>query len=392
MKSKKKKQHDGQQLHQRAIKVRIHPTEEQEILIQKTFGCCRFYWNHALNDEQEFYAATDVHFIPTPAKYKKDFPFLSEVDSLALANDQLALEKAFSAFFDANNKAKYPRFKSKKRDRKSYSTNCQYPKGGNQTIEITTAGIRLPKLGVVAATLYRKPLEGWKLKGATISQSASGKYYCSLLFEYWSQTPKAVCSSLETTIGLDYSSPSFYVDSEGFSPEKYRWYRKAEEKLAKEQRKFSRMVRDSKNYEQQKRKIALLHERIANQRKDFAHKESRKIANSWDAVCVEDIDLRAMAGSLHLGKSTLDNGFGMFRNFLEYKLKEQGKYFVKIDKWFPSTKTCSACGVVNAEIVLGVSEWTCTCCGTHHMRDHNAAINIKNEGHNLISRITVSAA
>lgn len=379
----KKKISSDRQLQQRAIKVRIYPDEKQEVLIQKTFGCCRFYWNQALSDEQEFYAATDSHFIPTPAKYKKQFPFLKEVDSLALANTQLNLNSSFRKFFDKNDKARYPNFKSKKRSRKSYTTNCQY-NNGKATIYTTGKGIRLPIAGFVEGIMYHKPPDYWVLKNATVSQSSSGKYFCSLCYEFEEPVPQAVAPSLESTIGLDYSSPQFYVDHNGCSPAVPHAYRKSETRLAKLQRQLSRMVPGSKNYEGQKHKIAVVHEKIANQRNDFVHQESRRIANAYSAVCVEDIDLRGLSGSLRLGKSTMDNGFGKFRTCLEYKLCEQGKHFVKIDKWYPSTKTCSVCGTVKPDIVLGVSEWDCPCCGTHHMRDRNGAINIRNEGYAML--------
>ena len=147
------------------------------------------------------------------------------------------------------------------------------------------------------------------------------------------------------------------------------------------------MQAGSKNYEQQQRKIALLSEHIANQRKDFCHKRSTAIAKQYDAVFVEDIDLRGMAGSLNLGKSTNDNGFGMFREMLQYKLVEQGKVFGKVDRWYPSTKSCHNCGYINKEVTLGVDEWTCPSCGTLHMRDHNAAINIRDEGMRMLQLI-----
>lgn len=370
---------DGKRKKQRAIKVRIYPTPEQEILMQKTFGCCRFYWNHALEDEQEFYAATDKHFIPTPAKYKTAYPFLKEVDSLALANTQLDLNTAFSKFFDKDDDAKYPKFKSKKRSRKSYTTNCQY-REGSVTIWTNGKGIRLPILGFVLGKMHRKPPQNWVLKNATVYQSASGKYFCAICYEIVEDIPAEVEPTIETAIGLDYSSPHFYVDDEGHSPEIPHWYRASEDKLAKEQRRLSRMKYGSKNYEQQKKKVALIHEKVANQRNDFLHKESLRIANACSVVCVEDIDLRGLSGSLHLGKSTMDNGFGKFRVMLQYKLEDRGKHYVVIDKWYPSTKTCSVCGVINPEVVLGVEEWTCPACGTHHLRDKNGATNIKNEG------------
>ena len=365
------------QYKQRAIKIRIFPSDAQKKQITRTFGCCRFVWNKMLSDEQLFYYATDKHFIPTPAKYKNEFPFLKEVDSLALANTQIDIKNAFSKFFAGD--AEYPRFKSKKNPKKSYTTNCQH-KDVHATIRLVHKGVRLPLLGIVPAKIHRTPMPGWKLMSATVSETQSGKYYCSLLYEIEEPVHIPVDPTEGTSIGLDYSSPNFYVDCNGYSPEKSRWFRASEEKLGKLQRRLTRMEKGSKNYAEQLHRIQVLQEHIAAQRLDFTHKESRRIANAYNAVCVEDINLRAMAGSLHLGKSTNDNGFGMFRNQLEYKLMDQGKPLIKVGKWFPSTKTCHVCGFINGEVVLGVQEWICPSCGTSLLRDHNAAINIRNEG------------
>ena len=363
----------------RAIKVPLYPTVEQEGLLLRTFGCCRFVWNQMLSDEQTFYAATGKHFIVTPAKYKALYPFLGEVDSLALCNEQLAIKKAFTAFFSKGNKAKYPNFKSKKHSRNSYTTNVAST--GASNLAVGDDFVKLPKIGYVEANIYRKPKKDWGLKSATVSQTKSGKFFCSLLFEFEVKEPEpTVLPNEDNTIGLDYSSPLFYVDSDGCVPVKGRWFRDAEDKLAKEQRKLSHMQKDSKNYQQQLRKIELLHEKIANQRKDFAHKESRRIANAYNAVCVEDLNLANLSRTLKLGKSTSDNGFGMFRLFLQYKLEEQGKYYIVVDKWFPSSKTCGCCGYKNKDLSLGDREWVCPVCGHTIDRDHNAALNIKREG------------
>ena len=369
----------GKEIRQRAIKVRIYPTDDQEIAFAKTFGCVRFIWNQMLSDEQEFYAATDKHFIPTPAKYKEKSPFLKEVDSLALANVQQNLNQAFQKFFKDPNKVGHPNFKSKKKSKRSYTTNCQYTESG-PTIEVVENGIKLPKVGVVPAYIYRQPMPGWTLKSATVSQNASGKYFCSLLYEFVVDTPKEVLPAEETSIGLDYSSPDFYVDDQNNSPGRPRWFREAEQKIARMQRQLTRMQYGSKNYIQLRQKLRELQEHVANQRKDFAHKQSRKIANSYDAACVEDLDLSALSRTLNLGKSTLDNGFGMFRTFLAYKLQEQGKSLIKIDKWFPSSKTCHECGYVKKDLTLNDRIWVCPCCGAIVHRDANAGKNIKTEG------------
>lgn len=186
--------------------------------------------------------------------------------------------------------------------------------------------------------------------------------------------------SVERGIGLDYSSPLFYVDSEGRSPEFPKPFRTAEAKLANEQHKLSRMKRGSKNYNKQLLKVQKLHEHIANQRKDFLHKLSREIANSYDNVCAEDINLRGIASGLRLGKSTNDNGFGMFRNFLEYKLGEQGKLLIRIDRFYPSSKMCSVCGYIKDDLTLEDRIYVCPSCGSVIDRDKNAAINILVEG------------
>lgn len=378
-KSKKKLRH-GEILRQRAIKVRIFPNEEQRILIGKTIGSCRWLWNNMLSDEIRFYEETDKVFIPQVTAYRKQAPFLKEVDSLALANAKINLEEAFRNYRSKTHKAKFPTYKSKKKSRASYTTNCQYQKE-RQTIYLVRNGIRLPKLGVVAANIHRFPQDGWKLKSATISQSRSGKYFCSLLYEFIVQEPQKILPTEETAIGLDYSSPLFYVDDHGYSPAAYQhWFRRLEEKLACAQRKLSRMKKGSSNYQKQQHRIALIHEHIANQRKDFAHQESRRIANAWDTVCVEDLNLQNIAQSLHLGKATCDNGFGMFREFLSYKLDDQGKHLITIDKWYPSSKTCYHCGYVNDELTLADREWRCPSCGNLIHRDKNAAKNIKSEG------------
>lgn len=372
---------------QRAVKVELYPTDEQRILIHKTFGCVRAVWNDMLGDEQEFYAAADKHFIPTPAKYKKKRPYLSEVDSLALCNAQLALKKAFKRFFENPGHFRHPKFKTKKKAKKSYTTNCQYLKSG-PTVFTTKNAVRLPKLGLVKANLYRQVSDGCDLrrrscgvlKSATISETKSGRIFCALLYEFDVPAPKEVLPTLENSIGLDYSSPLFYVDHENRSPDKPRWFRESEAKLAHEQRMLSHMKYGSKNYIRQLRKIEVLQERIANQRKDFTHKESRRIANAYGAVCVEDLDLQAMAQSLNLGKLTNDNGFGMFREFLKYKLEEQGKHLIKVDKWYPSSKTCHYCGGYYKDLQLGEEEWVCPHCGKHILRNQNAGINIRREG------------
>ena len=374
----------------RAIKYRIYPNEYQKDLMNKTFGCVRKVYNMGLELQQGLHAADMKSMSRNELNqfcnhvWKDELGYLREVDKFALTNSLFNLSNAFKNFFDK--KGRYPRFKSKKDHKMSYTTNAT---NGNIAVERMgkkCGRIKLPKLGWVEVCIHRDPETGAVLKNATISMSQSGKYYVSILFAITVKAATPVTPDIKKTLGLDYSSPLFFVDSDGCSPEVPHAFRRIEQRLAKEQKRLARMGRGSKNYEKQRLVVARLHERASNQRKDFCHKESRKIANSWDTVCVEDIDLQAMSGALRLGKSTMDNGFGMFRVFLQYKLEEQGKHFVVIDKWYPSTKTCNHCGEYHSDVRLGQKEWTCPHCYKVLRRDLNAARNIRDEGFRTIKR------
>jgi putative transposase len=325
-----------------------------------------------LGDKIAYYNETNEVLKTTPAKYKPEFEFLKEVDSLALANAQLNLDKAYKNFF-RNKSIGFPKFKSKRKNQNSYTTNCV-----NDNIKVVDGRIILPKIGAVKMKLHRDIPDNYILKSVTVSKTPSGKYFASILYEY-----ERIIEPVEinTTIGLDFSMAELYVDSNGDEPNYDRYYRRSLDKLRRMSRTLSKMKKFSNNWYKQKHKIAILHEKIANQRKDFLHKESRKIANSYDLIGVEDLNMKAMSQALNFGKSVADNGWGMFRAFLQYKLRESGKYFVTIDKWFPSSKLCSTpnCGYKNDHLELSVREWVCPNCGVAHNRDHNAAVNIKNE-------------
>lgn len=311
----------------------------------------------------------------TPAMYKKDYPFLKEVDSLALANVQLNLQKAIRNCFDKTRKKQngFPVFKSAKHSRRSYTTNNQ--KG---TVAIMDHRyIKLPKAGKVKAVIHRIPEEGWVLKAATVSQDGDGKFYASLLFEYEREIPCVKVS--DNAIGLDYKSDGLYMDSKGYSPSGHKYYRENQKKLAHAQRKLRNMIPGSNNYKKQQRKVARIQKHASNQRKDFLHKESTKIANLYDIVCVETLNMKTMSNKgFRNGKATMDNGYGMFQTMLKYKLVDRGKYFVKVDQWYPSSQMCSCCGR-KKKLKLSQRIYTCE-CGSTMDRDLNAAINIKNEG------------
>ena len=360
------------------IKVRLHPTAEQADLIEKTFGSCRYLWNKMLTDVQEFYAATDLHYVPTPACYKKEAPFLKEVDSQALCAVHQNLRKAFLDFFRNPSAFQYPKFKTKKAQKDSFTVYCR-PYHTGPSIRITESGIQMPKLGALPANLYRKPPLNASLRFVTVTKTKSGKYFCSITFSCETKKPAEIVPAPERTLGLNYSLTRFYVDSEGGSPEQPQLARSSG-KLAKMQRKLSRMEYGSKNYEEQLQKVRLQYEHIANQRRDFIHKESRRIANAWDTVCVRNDEMNQLDRLATRG-NVLDSGFGSFRECLRYKLARQGKQLLVVDRYYPSTRTCSVCGhVMPEEIPMKRRTWTCPQCGAKLKREANAAKNIKAQG------------
>lgn len=366
----------------KAIKYRLYPTTEQAVMFAKTFGCCRKVYNLMLKDKIESYNSMGKFIAVTPARYKKEYPFLKEVDSLALANAQLNLQKAFKNYLDKDRKKKngFPKFKSAKRSRKSYTTNNQ--KG---TVAIVENAIKLPKIGKVKAVIHRKPDAKWIVKSVTISQNGDGKYYASVLFEFDQNIASVPVS--DNAIGLDYASDGLYVDDKGNVGTNHKYYRESHNKLAKAQRKLSRKqgsgkgAAKSKNYIKQLRKVNKIHRHISNQRLDNLHKLSTEIANQYDVVCVESLNMKVISNKkFGNGKATLDNGYGFFLTMLEYKLLDRGKYFIKVDKWFPSSQICHCCGTIHPEMKdLRIRTMKCD-CGLTMNRDQNAAINIKQEG------------
>lgn len=311
---------------------------------------------------------------PTPAKYKKEFDWLKEVDSLALANAQLHLQKAYQNFFSG--RTEFPKFKQRKA-RQSYTTNVV-----NGNIMLLDGYIKLPKIKLIKVKQHRKIPPHHLIKSCTVSRTKTGKYYVSLLTEYEHQP---IQKEVKAVVGLDFSMNGLFVDSETGKKANYpRFYRQALEKLAKEQRILSRRKKGSARWHKQRLKVAKLHERIANQRKDFLHKVSHKLAKVYDCVVIEDLNMKGMSQALHFDKSVADNAWGMFTTLLQYKLENQGKRFIKIDKWFPSSKTCSCCGEVKESLSLSERIFQCE-CGFVADRDWNASVNIKNEGLRLLA-------
>ena len=360
------------------------PSEQDAVQEDKTFGCCRYLWNRMLGDRNTLYA--EIGYVPdnTPADYKDldECLFLNEVDSLALANTALNLDAAFERFFKKT--GGYPRFKAKKREKRSYTTNAVY---GNHkgrltcNIHLNTSNglLKLPKhRDPVQLKLHRPIKPGGKLKSVTITQEPDGKRYYSILMEY----PKpqvATQSAIQSSIGLDYSMPNLYVDSNGNSPVFPKPYRTMEPKLARAQKKLSRKKPGSKRYEKQRMKVAKLYAKSKHQRKDVLHKLSCTLTDTYDLIAIEDLDMSAMKQALRFGKAVSDNGWGMFISMLTYKAERKGKLLVKIDRWFPSSKTCIACGHIHKELKLSDRTYLCPVCGHAMDRDEQAAKNILNE-------------
>ena len=371
----------------RAYRYRIYPNSEQKEQLEKTFGCCRYVYNAVLDLQRKRHSEGEKYLSKINAnnwcnrELKESNPWLREVDKFALTNAIFALDSGFRKFFDKA--GGHPKFKSKKRSKNSYTTNCT-----NGNIRVNENSVKLPKLGKVKAAIHRNAPKEWILKSATVTKEHDGTYYCSVLYEMETVTVHEARERNEAkVIGLDYKSDGLYMDSEGKVCGSPKYYAGSMEILAKRQRKLKHKKTGSNNYYKQQKKIAKLHRHTANQRKDFLHKESLSIAKAYDIVCVEDLNVRAMSNKgFGNGRATLDNGYGTFVNMLEYKLAERGKHLVKVDKWYASSQICSSCGKQH-KISLGTGTYRCE-CGMVMDRDKNAAINIKNEGMREFTELT----
>ena len=298
------------------------------------------------------------------------------------------LQAAYKNFFNKKRKAQsgFPKFKSRKA-RNSYTTNNQ--KGTVAIID--DKYIKIPRIGKIRAVIHRKANTDWKIKSATISKEGDDSYYISILFEY-DKAENTYIADKTNAIGLDYKSDGLYMDNNGDVGTNHKFYRESQKKLAKEQCRLSRMKGSKKNepksnnYIKQLRKTNKIHRHVANQRLDNLHKISTEIANQYDVVCVESLNMCSVSNKgFGNGKATMDNGYGMFLRMLEYKLSDRGKYFVKVDKWFPSSQICSCCGN-KKKLTLADRIYRCD-CGLTLDRDQNAAINILNEGLRLLDEV-----
>lgn len=361
---------------QKVYKFRLYPNQEQKVMFAKTFGSSRAIWNMMLADKIAHYKKTGKTLNTTPAQYKKDFPWLKEVDSLALANVQLNLQKAYKNFFQSG--FGFPKFK-KKTYRQSYKTNNQ--KG---TIALLDGKIKLPKIGWVRVKDHRQ-ISGI-IKSATISMTPTGNYYVSILCE----SNVAPFPKTGSAVGIDLGVSDFAILSTGEKIGNERFLKQLSKKLAKEQKILSRRALvakksgqklfESKNYQKQRIKVAKIHEKIANKRRDFLNKLSTELVKSHDILCIEDLSSQNLMKNHKLAKAIGDVSWSEFVRMLEYKADWYEKQVSKISRWYPSSQICSDCGFVSGKKLLSIREWTCENCGSHHDRDINASINILNEG------------
>ena len=372
---------------QKGIRVRLYPTEEQEILIDKTIGCCRFVHNQTLADCNKSYEQTQ-HFPSKNERIKNLVPlkethgFLKEVDSSALQQSVRDLNSAMDNFFKNRNHFGFPKFKSKHSAKQSYRTT--YSDSNAKVLD--NKHIKLPKLGKVKTKRFDMP-DVYKIFNITIEKTPTGKYYASICIE----TEVQPLSKTGKQVGFDLGLIDLLIGSDGTRYERPKYAYAFKDKLTKEQRKLSKMraklervnanLDECKNYQKQKHKVAKLYEHIANCAKDFNHKLSRKLVEEYDLLVFENLNIEGMKKNHYLAYSIVDVRWGQLVNFIKYKCLWYEKKFVQIDRFYASSKICSCCGTYHKDIVnsLRVREWTCPDCGTHHDRDINAAKNVLNQ-------------
>ena len=362
------------------LKVRIYPNKQQKLALAKNFGCCRFVFNYYLNKTNNQYLQTGKGMTYcqmakdlTQLKKLSDYEWLQEATAATLQQSLKNLEIAFKNFFAQ--RAKFPKFKSKHRKQ-----SIRYP----ESCSVRNNGLKLPKLGIVKAKLS-KELKG-KIKSVTVSRTSTDKYFASILFE----TDDLTLNKGLKISGIDLGLSSLVTVFDGKNYDKVDPIKPTitySKRLKLRQQKLSRKVKGSNNFKKAIKIVAKVHEKITNTRQDFLHKLSRKLVDENQVIVAEDLCIKGLART-KLAKSIHDAGFGMLLNFLSYKLEREGGKLIQVDRFYPSTKTCSCCGFKNDLIDLSVRDWICPNCQTHHDRDENAAKNLRVEGLRILSTNT----
>lgn len=374
----------------KGYKYQLKPTKEQEVLLMKHFGCCRFVYNYMLALHDEEYKK-DKSNTWNRFKYQKLLPimkkteelgFLKEVNAQSLQSALINLDDAFKRFF--SKKCGYPKFKSRKNNEQSFNIPSEIKLVGNMLF--------IPKFKdkPINVNLHRE-IKG-SIRNATIKM-INGKYYVSILVEDGIKVNNDKMVNTFKAIGIDLGVKEFAIFSDGTKIQNPKYYVKSQKKLANKQRKHFRKIQGSNNYAKSKLKLAKLSEHIANQRKDFHHKLSHKIVNDKqiDIICMEDLNVKGMVQNHCLAKSISDAGWSQFKEFIEYKAERLNKLVIKIGRYVASSRLCSVCGYKNNELKLSDREWLCPICKTKHDRDINAAINIKNIGLSMLGTNRINA-